>query len=251
MELRFTTIDEDVLRVDIRERETAEETRAMAEAVFGERARRGLLRVLLTGRDSRPIFKVEEYGLSNLLGRMAAIPGLRVAAVSDAAELHAAHQYVALLAKQRGVAYGAFQREDEALAWLRAEGVTKSAAMTARRVLVVDDNTDAANSIAFLLREAGHVVEIAHDGVKALQAARSLRPEFVFLDLGLPGMDGFEVARALRREPSLQAVRIIAVTGYGSETDRRRAEEAGIDQHLVKPADPAFLESLLGPRHRP
>jgi CheY-like chemotaxis protein len=120
--------------------------------------------------------------------------------------------------------------------------------MTVRRVLVVDDNVDTANSIAMLLREAGHDVDVAHDGHKALELARSARPEFVFLDLGLPGLDGFEVARALRREPGLQAVRIIAITGYGQEADRRKAQEAGIDQHLLKPVDPAFLESLLGPR---
>jgi CheY-like chemotaxis protein len=120
--------------------------------------------------------------------------------------------------------------------------------MTPRRVLVVDDNVDSANSIAMLLRERGHEVEVAHDGLKALELARRVRPEFVFLDLGLPGLDGFEVARALRREPGLQGARIIAVTGYAQESDRRRALEAGIDQHLVKPADPAFLESLLGPR---
>jgi len=123
--------------------------------------------------------------------------------------------------------------------------------MTARRVLVVDDNVDAANSIAFLLKDAGHEVHVAHDGHKAIQIARSTRPEFVFLDLGLPGIDGFEVARALRREPELQAARIIAITGYAQESDRRRAQEAGIDQHLVKPVDPAFIESLLGPRRQP
>jgi CheY-like chemotaxis protein len=120
--------------------------------------------------------------------------------------------------------------------------------MTSRRVLIVDDNVDSANSIAMLLSHAGHEVHVAHDGLGALAMARQVRPEFVFLDLGLPGLDGFEVARALRREPGLEALRIIAVTGYGQESDREKAREAGIDQHLVKPADPAFLESLLGPR---
>src|SRR5690349_21485204 len=120
--------------------------------------------------------------------------------------------------------------------------------MTPRRVLVVDDNVDSATGIELLLKEAGHEVYVAYDGVKALETARRMRPEFVFLDLGLPGLDGFEVARALRREPDLQGVRIIAISGYGSESDRRRAQDAGVDQHLVKPADPAFLESLLGRR---
>ncbi|HYD58362.1 MAG TPA: response regulator [Burkholderiales bacterium] len=120
--------------------------------------------------------------------------------------------------------------------------------MVPRRVLVVDDNIDSANSIAMLLSHAGHEVKVAHDGLKALELARSARPEFVFLDLGLPKLDGFEVARALRREPALAGVRIIAVTGYGQESDRAKAIEAGIDQHIVKPADPAFIESLLGAR---
>ena len=120
--------------------------------------------------------------------------------------------------------------------------------MNARRVLVVDDNVDTANSIAMLLKHAGHDVHVAHDGLKALELARSTRPEFVFLDLGLPRLDGFEVARAMRREPELAGLRIIAITGYGQEADRRKGEEAGIDQHLLKPVDPAFLESLLGAR---
>ncbi len=120
--------------------------------------------------------------------------------------------------------------------------------MAPRRVLIVDDNVDSAHSIALLLRRAGHEVHVAYDGFKALELARSVRPEFVFLDLGLPGLDGFEVAARLRAEPGLEAMRIIAISGYAQEADRRRSREAGIDQHLVKPADPAFLESLLGAR---
>lgn len=120
--------------------------------------------------------------------------------------------------------------------------------MVSRRVLIVDDNVDQAHGLALLLEHAGHEVQVAYDGLKALELARSMRPEFVFLDLGLPKLDGFEVARALRREPALVGVRIIAVTGYGQESDRERAREAGVDQHIVKPADPQFIESLLGAR---
>ncbi|SRR5690606_26032024 len=127
-------------------------------------------------------------------------------------------------------------------------GLQSAGFMTRRRVLIVDDNVDSASSIALVLEHSGHEVHVAHDGPSAVTIARRLRPEFVFLDLGLPGLDGFEVARTLRREPGLEAMRIIAVTGYGQESDRARSREAGIDQHLVKPADPAFLESLLGPR---
>jgi CheY-like chemotaxis protein len=115
-----------------------------------------------------------------------------------------------------------------------------------RRVLVVDDNIDAAESIAALLSFSGHEVHTAHDGEAAVRIALSFRPEFIFLDLGMPGLDGFGVAKRLRGEPGFDTVRIIAVTGYGTEQDRRRCLEAGFDQHYLKPVDPRFLESLLG-----
>ena len=122
-----------------------------------------------------------------------------------------------------------------------------AAAMTVpRRVLVVDDNIDAAESIAVLLSLSGHEVQTAHDGHAALRIALSFRPEFIFLDIGMPGLDGFAVAQRLRGEPGFEKVRIIAVTGYGTEQDRRRCLESGFDQHYLKPVDPKFLESLLG-----
>jgi len=114
-----TSLLGDVLRVDIRQRQTAEETREIAETAFAERERAGVLGILLMTRDSRPIFKVEEYGLSAILERIAAIPGLRVAAVSDDSALHAAHEYIELIARQRRVTYRAFTKEADALAWLR------------------------------------------------------------------------------------------------------------------------------------
>lgn len=119
MHLQFEVLDE-VLRVEIRERETADETREIAEKTFAERGKHGSLALLMVVRSSRPIFKVEEYGLSAILGRIAAVPGLRVAAVADDSALHSAHQYVEFLAKQKAVAYRAFTREKEALAWLRS-----------------------------------------------------------------------------------------------------------------------------------
>jgi CheY-like chemotaxis protein len=115
-----------------------------------------------------------------------------------------------------------------------------------RRVLVVDDNVDAAESIAVLLSLSGHEVRTAHDGHAALRIALSFRREFIFLDIGMPGLDGFAVAQRLRGEPGFEKVRIIAVTGYGTEQDRRRCLESGFDQHYLKPVDPKFLESLLG-----
>jgi PAS domain S-box-containing protein len=118
------------------------------------------------------------------------------------------------------------------------------AAPTSRRVLVVDDNPDAVDSLAVLLRAEGHVVEIAFDGSGALVVASRFRPDVIFLDIGLPGMDGYEVARRLRREPG-PAPWLVALTGYGQEEDRRQALAAGFDEHVVKPASMPRLADLL------
>jgi CheY-like chemotaxis protein len=124
-------------------------------------------------------------------------------------------------------------------------------AIVSRRVLVVDDNADAAESAALFLRLAGHVVEVAFDGRAALEAARAFRPEVVFLDIGLPGMNGYEVARRLRQEPEFRSAVLAAVTGYGREEDRRRSKESGFDFHLVKPVEPASLLNLVSVLRRP
>jgi signal transduction histidine kinase/DNA-binding response OmpR family regulator len=115
----------------------------------------------------------------------------------------------------------------------------------ARRVLIVDDHVDAANSLATLLRLHGHEVHLAHHGRTALEAATKFRPEVVLLDIGLPEMDGYEVARRLRQEMGLKDVAIAALTGYGQDEDRRRSQVAGIDVHLVKPVNLETLYKLL------
>jgi CheY-like chemotaxis protein len=113
-----------------------------------------------------------------------------------------------------------------------------------RRVLVVEDNVDSAESMQLLLELSGYHVEIAHDGPSGLDAASRFQPEIVLCDIGLPGgMDGYEVARRLRAVES--RARLIALTGYGQEEDQRRAREAGFDLHLTKPVDPVALERLL------
>ena len=96
-----------------------------------------------------------------------------------------------------------------------------------------------------LLRLQGHQVRVAHDGPAALEMVEVYRPEMVFLDIGMPGMDGYEVARRLRRQPGLESVQLAALTGWGQQEDRRRTAEAGFDHHLVKPVEPAALEGLL------
>jgi len=114
-----------------------------------------------------------------------------------------------------------------------------------RRVLIADDNVDAAESLAILLRLAGHDVLVAHDGLGALRLATHERPDVVVLDIGMPGMNGYEVARCLRREAWGSGLRLIAVTGWGQDEDRRRALAAGFDSHLTKPFEPEHLESLV------
>ncbi len=114
-----------------------------------------------------------------------------------------------------------------------------------RRLLVVDDNKDAAESLAVLLRLQGHEVQVAYDGLTALELLQTYRPELVFLDLGMPGLDGYEVARRLRQLPGLEQVRLAALTGWGQQADRRRTSAAGFTYHLVKPLEPKTLEELL------
>jgi PAS domain S-box-containing protein len=118
--------------------------------------------------------------------------------------------------------------------------------MAPRRVLVVDDNRDAANSLGMLLSFLGADVAVAHDGPGALQAFDAYRPAIVVLDIGMPGMNGYDVARAIRARPGGEKVPLIALTGWGQVEDRRRAKEAGFDHHLIKPADVGALQVLLG-----
>jgi CheY-like chemotaxis protein len=114
------------------------------------------------------------------------------------------------------------------------------------RILVVDDNEAAAEALALALGAGGHELRRAHDGMEALATARDFRPGAVFLDIGLRGVDGYEVARRLRAEPGFASVMLVAVTGYGQAEDRRRSEAAGFDHHVLKPVDPEVLLRLVG-----
>jgi signal transduction histidine kinase len=118
-------------------------------------------------------------------------------------------------------------------------------ASRAKRVLVVDDNADAAKTLADVLEIWGCEVCVAHDGVSAIDTARTYTPHIVLLDIGLPGMDGYEVARRLREQENFGDTLLIAVTGYGQEEDRRQSHEARLDHHLTKPVDPEKLRRLL------
>jgi two-component system CheB/CheR fusion protein len=113
------------------------------------------------------------------------------------------------------------------------------------RVLVVEDNLDSADMMDFMLKLGGHEVRTAHDGPAALEAARLFQPQVVLCDIGLPGMNGYEIAARLRAAPEFNQALLIALTGYGQEEARRRAKEAGFDYHLVKPIKPSALSALL------
>jgi CheY-like chemotaxis protein len=109
----------------------------------------------------------------------------------------------------------------------------------------VEDHADTADSLALLLCLFGHQVRVARDGRTALELARAFSPDVVLLDIGLPGMDGWQIAQQFRQQPAARRPLLIALTGYGQDNDRQRSHEAGIDLHLLKPVDPDLLRRLL------
>ena len=119
------------------------------------------------------------------------------------------------------------------------------ATRSARRILIVDDNEDAADLLSELLADLGHHTQVANDGPTALRIAAELKPDVVLLDLSLPVMDGYEVARRLRALPTLEQVRLIAVTGHDQVSDRQLSSAAGFDAHLGKPLQLAMLQAML------
>jgi two-component system CheB/CheR fusion protein len=113
------------------------------------------------------------------------------------------------------------------------------------RVLLVDDNADSADGLGMLLELQGHEIRVAYDGETAIETARRFRPHVAFLDIGMPSMDGYELARRLRATPETKDVLLVAMTGWGQDEDHRKSREAGFAHHLVKPFEPAVLEKLL------
>jgi len=113
------------------------------------------------------------------------------------------------------------------------------------RVLIVDDKHDAASSLAMLVQKLGNEVFVAHDGLKAVELAGKLRPDVVLMDIGMPQLNGYEAARQMREQPWAHRLVLIALTGWGQEEDKQRAQEAGFDHHLIKPLDIASLKMLL------
>jgi signal transduction histidine kinase len=120
-----------------------------------------------------------------------------------------------------------------------------NAGLSRQRILVVDDNRDAAESLAMLLKVLGAEVDVVHDGPAALAALEDRRPAVVLMDIGMPGMDGYQVAQLIRQDPRFHDITLIALTGWGQEEDRRRAHASGFDHHLLKPVDIQALQTLL------
>lgn len=133
-------------------------------------------------------------------------------------------------------------RQDAAVS---ESGGDSATAFVPMRILVVDDNADAAQMTAMLLEMWGHDVRTAHDGTAALDLAQAFKPQVILLDIGLPLMNGYEVAARLRKQPDFRRVLLVAMTGYGQEDDRRQSREAGFDEHLVKPVEAQVLRDLL------
>ena len=171
--------------------------------------------------------------------------GLGLALVKGLAELHGG----SVEALSEGTGRGAefivrlpLEGEPPALAEMAAAPPSRG---RRRRILIVEDNRDSADSLRILLQLLGHEVQVAYTGPAGVEAAKEWRPDIVLCDIGLPGLDGYGVARELRLNPITARVRLLALTGYGHDDDRRRSREAGFDHHLVKPADPGELQRLL------
>jgi len=171
--------------------------------------------------------------------------GLGLALVKGLAELHGGRVRAESPGLGEGSRFTVSLPTAGAPAAPEPDSTEEPAVAKGRRVLVIEDNVDAAETLGDLLRLFGHEVELANSGPAGIETAARFQPDVVLCDIGLPVMDGYEVARQLRQNPALKATHLIALTGYGRESDRRRALEAGFDLHLVKPVEPLELQRLL------
>ncbi|QGZ66157.1 ATP-binding protein [Paraburkholderia acidisoli] len=170
--------------------------------------------------------------------------GIGLAVVKRLVHMH----HGEILVRSDGVGHGAtFEIELPRIAMPAGAPIEPdTAGIRSRRVLVVDDNRDAADSLSMLLGVLGHTPEVAYGALEAIERAQTFLPEVALLDIGLPGMNGYELAGKLREIPHLEGVRLVAVTGYGQPEDYQRTREAGFDEHLVKPIDHDALQRSLG-----
>jgi CheY-like chemotaxis protein len=172
--------------------------------------------------------------------------GLGLALVKGLAALHGG----SVSARSNGLMRGAeftvmLPIEEEAIRGEEASSGHTLPSAISRRVLIIEDNQDAADSLRDMVDLFGHQADVAYHGLKGVEAARRFEPDIILCDVGLPGLDGYGVARALRAEPQFADTLLIAVSGYGQEEDRCRSRDAGFDLHLIKPVDADELERLL------
>jgi CheY-like chemotaxis protein len=173
--------------------------------------------------------------------------GIGLTLARSLVEMHGGHVWAASDGPGRGSEFiiSLPVAGEEGAAEPRTERKPQGPARKGLRILVVDDNHDTAIGMAKLLAGSGYEVMTAHDGHSAVERARAERPDAILMDIGLPGIDGYEVARQLRKEGCCTGATLIAVSGYGQEEDRRRSREAGFDHHFVKPVDYDTLFALL------
>jgi len=224
----------------------------------------GHIRLLACREDGKVLIKVRDTGIGlspemlskvfslfvqvdGSLARSQGGLGIGLTLVKRLAELHGGGIEAASLGLGKGSEFTLWLPvAAQDLPAVGASAARTSEATKALRVLVVEDNVDAANCIALLLKNEGHQVTVCYEGDSAIDTATHYRPDVVLLDLGLPGKDGYQVATGIRREELLAGVRLIAMSGYGQAVDRRRSSEAGFDHHLVKPIDLATLLTIIG-----
>jgi CheY-like chemotaxis protein len=197
-------------------------------------------------RDIFTLFYQEERGLARTRGGL----GIGLTLVKRLVELHGGEVSVRSDGEGRGSEFLiTLPAEPPSTPRYHLPGVDASRRLTAGgkplRILLVDDNVDAASSFALLLELGGHQVAVAHESSAALETVRTLSPEIAFIDIGLPGTDGYQLAEMLRAHPGCEGTVFVALTGYGSDADKARASAAGFDHHLTKPADADVVDRLL------
>jgi CheY-like chemotaxis protein/anti-sigma regulatory factor (Ser/Thr protein kinase) len=175
--------------------------------------------------------------------------GIGLALVKNLVQLHGGEVTVSSAGINRGSTFTvrlplAAPKED-ADRKMENHSTDSAATPLAKRILIVDDNVDGAKSMAIFTELLGHTVEVAYNGSEALEKFSTFRPDIVFLDIGLPGMSGFEVAQAIRQLPQAINTKLIALTGWGSEDTKRSARSVGFDEHLTKPVELTDIEAML------
>ena len=223
----------------------------------------GRITVTLSRKDATAVITVKDEGIGMSAGLLPRVfdlfvqgddsiarprggLGIGLTLVQQLVRLHQGHVTAFSRGKDQGSEFSIYLpvlAHDEAAAAAKTAPPGRETAP--RRVLVVDDNADAADTLCNLLRLFGHEARCVYDGPSALSEAERFRPHVILLDIGLPGMDGYEVARVLRANPSFGATMLIAVTGYGQSEDRLRSQQAGFDRHLTKPVDPERLHDFI------